>query len=120
MAYSSGFLHHRITIATRSKEQNTNFGKSGQPSYVILGTFWANASYLKGTKKLQEGAMDSINTMLFRMRYHGCIDEWCLVQYHGKWYNLTSCNGDEEANEMQMTGTIMPNQAVNIIEPSES
>ena len=119
MAYSTGFLNKRIKIAIRAEQQGSEFGKSGQPKYRILGTFWANAAYLKGIKKIEEGSLDSLVDKIFRMRYNHCVDEWCLVQYQGKWYNLTSCNGDEQKNEMQLTGTLMPNQNVTIVEPNK-
>jgi len=120
MAYSTGFLNKRIIIAIRAEQQGSEFGKSGQPKYRILGTFWANASYIKGIKKIEEGSLDSLVNKIFRTRYICGVDEWCLVQYQGKWYNLTSCNGDEQKNEMQLTGTLMPNQAVNIVEPNKA
>ena len=120
MAFSSGFLNRRITIAARAEQQGSEFGKSGQPKYRILGTFWANAAYIKGIKKIEEGSLDSLVNKIFRTRYICGVDEWCLVQYQGKWYNLTSCNSDEQKNEMQLTSTLMPNQTVTIVTPSES
>lgn len=115
MSFSSGYLHDRIIIARRADEQSKDFGKSGQPRYTILDTFWANAAYAKGDKKLEELAMTSLNTIIFRLRYHCGIDEWCLIKYNGKWYNITSCNGNEMKNEMQITATSMANQQVTIV-----
>ena len=113
-------MKYRVQVAKRAADDTASFGKSGQPKYRILGTFWANTAYIKGIKKIEEGSLDSLVDKIFRMRYNPCVDEWCLVQYQGKWYNLTSCNGDEQKNEMQLTGTLMPNQqAVTIVEPNK-
>ena len=116
MAFSSGFLNERIVIATRAEEQSTEFGKQGQARYQVVGPIWANVTYSKGQKKLDEAAMASLNTRLFRCRYHDWIDEWCLIQYHGKWHNITSFDDSEERNEMHITAVQMPNQNVNLVE----
>ena len=50
------------------------------------------------------------------MRYHGWIDEWCLIKYNGKWHQISSCDGSEERNEMQITATAMPNQNIAFVE----
>ena len=116
MAFSSGFLNERIMIATRAEDKTSQFGKQGQAKYQVVGPIWANVTYSKGQKKLEEAAMDSLNTPLFRMRYHEWIDEWCLIKYHGKWHKISSCDGSEERNEMQITATAMPNQNITFVE----
>jgi hypothetical protein len=55
---------------------------------------------------------------MFRMRYRSDIDRWCLIQYHGKWYQIQSLNGDYHENQLQITAIEMPNQKVNIVEPT--
>ena len=120
MSYSTGMLNKRIRIARRTEEQGSTFGKSGQPKYQLLGDFWANETFSKGVKALHEGALDAYDTVMFRLRWHGCIDRWCLIWYEGKFYQIQSFNADRQQNQIQITAVEMPNQNVTIIEPSES
>lgn len=124
MSYSTGMLNKRIQIYQRAEEgsdlKGKNFGKSGQPKYELLGPFWANETFSKGVKALHEGALDAYDTVMFRLRYHACIDRWCLIRYNGTWYQILSFNADEHDNQIQITAQEMPNQNVTVITPSES
>ena len=124
MSYSTGMLNKRIQIYQRAEEgsdpKGKNFGKSGQPKYQLLGDFWANETFSKGVKALHEGALDAYDTVMFRLRYHACIDRWCLIWYDGKFYQIQSFNADRQQNQIQITAVEMPNQNVTIVEPSES
>ena len=124
MSYSTGMLNKRIQIYQRAEEgsdlKGKNFGKSGQPKYQLLGPFWANETFSKGVKALHEGALDAYDTVMFRLRFHACIDRWCLIRYNGTWYQILSFNADEHDNQIQITAQEMPNQNVTVITPSES
>ena len=120
MGYSSGMLNKRITIARRKDDAAETFGKSGQPKYELLGTFWASETFNKGVKSLREGAFDAYDTVMFRMRHYPGVGRWCLIKYHGKWYQIQSFNEDYQDNQIQITAIEMANQKVNIITPSES
>lgn len=120
MAYSSGMLNKQIRIAKRAEEQGSTFGKSGQPKYQWLGWFWANESFSKGVKALQEGALDAYDTVMFRMRYTPCIDRWCLIWYNGRFYKIESLNESAQQNQIQITAVEMSNQAVTIVEPNKA
>ena len=109
MAYSTGMLNKRIQIYQRAEEQGSTFGKSGQPKYQLLGDFWANETFSKGVKALHEGALDAYDTVMFRLRYHECIDRWCVIRYDGKWYQIQSFHPDPQANTIQITATEMAN-----------
>ena len=117
MAYSSGMLNKRITIAKRT---GAVAGKSGRDSggikYEIIGTFWAAEDFNKGVKALRNGAVEAYNVVMFRLRYHECINRWCLIQYNGTWYEIESCNEDRQANQIQITAHEMPNQKVTLVE----
>ena len=115
MSYSSGMLNKRIVIAKRANDQEQTFGKQGQPRYAIVGEFWAAADFSRGVKALREGAMDAYDTLMFRLRYTDQIDRWCLIQYHGKWYNIQSFNDSKQDNQIQITAQEMPNQQVTIV-----
>ena len=117
MAYSTGMMKYRVTVAKRYQDTQETFGKSGQPKYEILGTFWMAETFTKGVKAMHEGALDAYDTVMFRCRYNANIDRWCLLKYNGKWYQITSFNEDYQENQIQMTAVELANQQVNIVEP---
>ena len=117
MGYSTGMMKYRVQVAKRAADDTATFGKSGQPKYEILGTFWMGETFTKGVKAMHEGALDAYDTVMFRMRYNAEIDRWCLIQYHGKWYQIQSFNEDYQENQIQITATELANQQVNIVEP---
>ena len=111
-------MKYRVQVAKRATEESATFGKSGQPKYEILGTFWMAETFTKGVKAMHEGALDAYDTVMFRCRYNKDIDRWCLLKYHGKWYQITSFNEDYQENQIQMTAVELANQQVNIVEPT--
>ena len=116
MGYSSGMMNKRIKIAKRVDSAGGDFGRSsGGQKYTMLGEFWASKKFDKGMKSLREGAVDAYDTVMFRMRYNADIDRWCLIQYHGRWYQIQSCNEDFQTNEIQITAKEMANQNVTIV-----
>lgn len=122
MAYETGMMEMRVKVLKRATNTTETFGKSGQPKYEWLRQagdhgFWASERFDKGMKSLREGALDSYNIVMFRMRYVQGMDEWCLIQYQGKWYQITSFNESFRNNEIQITAKRMANQQVNIVEP---
>ena len=111
-------MKYRVTVAKRYQDTQETFGKSGQPKYESLGTFWAAEDFNRGVKSLREGAYDAYDTVMFRMRYNAQIDRWCLLQYQGKWYQIQSFNSNYQENQIQITATEMANQQVTIVEPT--
>ena len=119
MAYSTGMMNKRVTIATRVKQEMGDFGMgSAGLEYTILGTFWAAEDFNRGTKALREGAVDAYDTVMFRMRYNAQIDRWCLIKYHNVWYQIDSFNASYHDNSIQITAREMSNQDVTIITPT--
>ena len=110
-------MNKRVTIARRFANQQESFGKNGSPKYEILGDRWAAEDFNKGVKAMREGALDAYDTVMFRMAYDAQIDRWCLIKYHGKWYQITSFNEDYQTNKIQITAVELANQNVNIVEP---
>ena len=117
MSYSTGMLKYRVTVATSYQDTQETFGKSGQPKYKILGTFWMGETFNKGMKAMQEGALDAYDTVMFRCRFIKQLDRWCLLKFKGKWYQITSFNDDYQDNQIQIVAKELPNQKVNIVEP---
>ena len=115
MAYSTGMMNKRVTIAKRAEDQGDTFGKSGQPKYTILGQFWAAEDFNRGVKSLREGALDAYDTVMFRLRYNKDIDRWCIIKYAGKWYQIQSLNDSYQDNQIQITATELANQQVTIV-----
>jgi hypothetical protein len=70
-------------------------------------------------KALRNGAVEAYNVGMFRLRYHECINRWCLIQYNGVWYEIESCNEDRQANQIQITAHEMPNQKVTLVESDQ-
>jgi SPP1 family predicted phage head-tail adaptor len=121
MAYSTGMMNKRVKIAKRVDSEGGSFGRSsGGQKYEWVNKegdhgFWASEKFNKGVKSMREGAVDAYDTVMFRMRYNAEIDRWCLVQYHGRWYQIQSFNEDYQTNEIQITATEMANQNVTIV-----
>ena len=117
MGYSTGMMKYRVQVAKRATDESATFGKSGQPKYEILGTFWMGETFNKGVKAMHEGALDAYDTVMFRCRFIKQLDRWCLLKFKGKWYKITSFNDDYQDNQIQITATELANQQVNIVEP---
>ena len=112
-------MNKRVTVAKRYQDPNgETFGKSGSPKCTLLGTFWMSETFTKGVKAMHEGALDAYDTVMFRCRFNKDIDRWCLLKYHGKWYQIQSFNEDYQENQIQMTAIEMANQKVTIVEPT--
>lgn len=117
MAYTTGMMNKRVTVAKRAADAASGYGKgAGGVRYSILGEFWAAEDFNKGIKSLREGAIDAYDTVMFRMRYHADIDRWCLIQYQGRWYQIQSFNANYQENQIQITAMELANQQVNIVE----
>ena len=118
MAYTTGMMNKRVTVARRKGDAAATFGKAGQPKYEILGTFWMAEDFNKGVKSLREGAYDAYDTVMFRCRFNKHLDRWCLLKYNGKWYQIQSFNESYQENQIQITAIELANQTVNIVEPT--
>lgn len=126
MTYTSGMLNKRIKVAKLAAGVTEDFGKSGQPKYEWVNpngdhAFWGGEKFDRGTKSMREGALDAYNVKMFRFRYHKGMNEWCLLQYQGRWYQILSYNDEYQENIIQITAKSLANQKVNIVEyPSDS
>lgn len=106
--FSASILNTRVTIF-QPVPQEGDFGfDSATPSYRKAYIVWANVRYVKGVRSMSNGDMVSYNTQLVKMRYYGDISHDWLIGYKGKYYSITSINGDEQNNELQLTIQLQP------------
>ena len=101
MAYSSGILNHRVTIL--GKVVAADFGET--TSYQPVATVWADVTWKKGQKALNEGALDAIDTVLIRMRYNKYVTRESQLVCSGVTYQIQSLHADYNDNTIQITAT---------------
>lgn len=101
MAYTSGLLKHRVTIL--NKQVATGFGET--ISYQPAATVWADVTWKKGQKALNEGALDAQDTVLIRMRWNNIVTRDSQLQHDGVTYQIQSFHRDYQENIIQITAT---------------
>lgn len=101
MAYTSGLLKHRVTIL--NKQVATGFGET--TSYQPAATVWADVTWKKGQKALNEGALDAQDTVLIRMRWNKIVTRDSQLQHDGVTYQIQSFHRDYQENIIQITAT---------------
>ena len=111
MAYSTGILNERITVATKMTAVDGAFGRnSGGVRYAVLGEYWANVTFNRGVRTLREGAVDNYDTVIIRMRYNGQVNRDCLIGWDGRCFAITSFNAIRHENIMQLTVVEAPDR----------
>lgn len=83
--YEAGFLKHRVTVCNRGDAVKTDRGYK-QGEYVDGNTYWANVTFNKGVQAMREGAVDSYDQVMIRMRYNGEVQDASHFKYNGKEY----------------------------------
>ena len=101
MAYTSGLLKYRVTIL--NKQVATGFGET--TSYQPAATVWADVTWKKGQKALNEGVLDAQDTVLIRMRYNDVVTRDSRLQHGGVTYQIQSLHSDYQDNTIQITAT---------------
>ena len=101
MAYSSGILKYRVTIL--NKQVASGFGET--TSYQPAATVWADVTWKKGQKALNEGVLDAQDTVLIRMRYNSIVTRDSRLQADGVTYQIQSLHTDRQENTIQITAT---------------
>ena len=105
MAYTSGLLKHRVTIL--NKQVASGFGET--TSYQPAATVWADVTWKKGQKALNEGVLDAQDTVLIRMRYNNIVTRNSRLQSGGVMYQIQSLHADRQDNTIQITATEITN-----------
>lgn len=101
MAYSTGILKYRVTIL--NKQVATGFGET--TSFQPAATVWADVTWKKGQKALNEGVLDAQDTVLIRMRYNTIVTRDSRLQCNGVTYQIQSLHADRQDNTIQITAT---------------
>ena len=101
MAYTSGILKYRVTIL--NKQVASGFGET--TSFQPAATVWADVTWKKGQKALNEGVLDSQDTVLIRMRYNNIVTRDSRLQCNDVTYQIQSLHADHQENTIQITAT---------------
>ena len=94
-------LKYRVTIL--NKQVATGFGET--TAYQPAATVWADITWKKGQKALNEGALDAQDTVLIRMRWNNIVKRDSRLQYDGVTYQIQSLHADRQENTIQITAT---------------
>ena len=113
--FEAGMRNHRITVLNKVPTYGKAFGE--KVGYCRAGSLWSSYKFNKGTKALREGTLDAYDYVLFQMNYSTdiTITRESLIEYHGRIYQITSLNADEQENKVVVIATEMTTQ-VNIVE----
>lgn len=101
MAYTSDILRHIVTILT--KKDAPGFG--GTTTYEQVGRVHADVTWKKGQKSLNEGALDSQDTVMIRMRWNNIVTRDSRLECDGVTYQIQSLHADRMENTIQITAT---------------
>lgn len=103
MGYSTNMLRWHVAILKKKDPGERAFG--AKTEYVQVACVHANMTWKKGQKSLNEGALDSIDTVMFRMRWNNIITRDCLLECEGVTYQIQSLHADRRADTLQITAT---------------
>ena len=104
MAFSTGFLKHRIVVQNRTKAKQGKFGlDSAGIEFETAGTVWAEVTWAKGKQALNAGALDVYGVKMIRMRWNTIVNERSRIVWHGKTYQIVgdTFNADRQGNTIQ-------------------
>ena len=103
MGYSASILRWHVAILKKKEPAEKAFGETTE--YETVACVHANVTWKKGQKSLNEGALDSIDTVLIRMRWNNIITRDCLLECEGVTYQIQSLHADKQENTIQITAT---------------
>ena len=118
--FNSGMRNHRVTILNKVTPSEKVFGE--KTAYQRDGSLHSSYEFNKGTRALREGALDSYDTVIFRMNFSAnvakSITRESLIEMNGKIYQIQSLNEDYIENKIIIRATEMTTQ-VNIVPKPE-
>lgn len=101
--FSSGILSWMVTILNKKDPAEKAFG--AKTTYIKGGEVHANLTWKKGQKSLDEGSLDSQDTVMFRMRWNDIVTRDSLLVCDGVTYQIQSMHRDFHSNTIQITAT---------------
>lgn len=103
MAYSSGILNYMVAVLKKKDPGEKAFG--AKTKYEQVACVHTDITWKKGQKALNEGALDSIDTVMFRMRWNNIITRDCQLEHDGVTYQIQSLHADHRENTIQIIAT---------------
>ena len=103
MGYSASILRWHVAILKKKEPAEKAFGEKTE--YEQVACVHANLTWKKGQKALNEGALDNVDTVMFRMRWNNIITRDCLLECEGVTYQIQSLHADKQDNTIQITAT---------------
>ena len=103
MGYSASILRWHVAILKKKEPAEKAFGEKTE--YEQVACVHANLTWKKGQKALNEGALDNVDTVMFRMRWNNIITRDCLLECEGVTYQIQSLHADRQENTIQITAT---------------
>lgn len=103
MSYSTDILEYKIKVLNKKDSSQIGFGE--RPNFSESVVLNADVTWKKGQKALNEGALDSMDTILIRTRYAPEINRNSLIEYDGITYQIQSLHSDFRRNTTQITAT---------------
>lgn len=103
MGYSSGMLNYMVAVLKKKDPDKKAFGEKTE--YEQVACLHSDMTWKKGQRALNEGALDAIDTVMFRMRWNNIITRDCLLECEGVRYQIQSLHADHRANTLQITAT---------------
>jgi head-tail adaptor len=103
MGYSASILRWHVAILKKKEPAEKAFGEKTE--YEQVACVHANLTWKKGQKALNEGALDNVDTVMFRMRWNNIITRDCLLECDGVTYQIQSLHADRMEDTIQITAT---------------
>ena len=123
MAYSSGFLKHRITIQNRKAATMGKFGlDTSGPEFEDTCCIHASVDWQKGKAGIHEGALDSYGVVLVRTRWTNQVNERSRMVYEGRTYQIIpeTFHADRQENTVQFMAQVIINDKTPVTPPDPS
>ena len=103
MGYSTNMLRWMVAILKKKDPGERAFG--AKTEYEQVACVHADMTWKKGQRALNDGALDAIDTVMFRMRWNNIITRDCLLECEGVTYQIQSLHADKQENTIQITAT---------------
>ena len=107
MGYSTDILNYMVAILNKKAATDKKFGE--KTAYEQVACVHADLTWKKGQKALNDGALDAIDTVMFRMRWNNIVTRESRLECEGVTYQIQSLHADRRHNTIQITATEVVN-----------